>query len=611
MSTIEIKNLVLYKVNQQRHAKEKYVPLIKNLNATFESGKINAIMGPNGSSKTTLMDIVYGMCEPSTKTSGSILYNGKERNANEWFSNVSYSEQDCCAIEDQTVQEAIQFSVDLHLADKGKDERSSEENIGELIKHLQLEKVLDSKISVISGGERKRTMMAIEMVMGKKILILDEPTSDLDSHLAYKVTKYLKDLAVRHDLMVIMTVHQPGPQLFSLFDNFLFMYKGMQVYNGQVCNIVKTMSSKGIVQPESWTTAEFLFEAFSETSSFENIEALRPRVNGYIEELDGIWHQNLEKLYKKNEAVRYGGFNAKHVWVIAKRQFLRDLRSKHFLIWMVSMVIFKSSIIFNALKDSQVVSSDTVSTTNLISIMLILFEISKSSYFFLCPNSTFATKKQISKEIAKSFYTPLSLCVSTIALEIVSNLTDSAITLLGVTIFNSKIVTIYPITMVLCQAMFIFPTVLLIRLVMSKISEVNAILASCLVPLMAPFCTIQACGYPVTFLISFLPKFKIGFHILSWMIFSLSPAHLMDLFIMSSFENKIVDEIFGGDRSASGSILTTTVGLATSSLTGKTNINPKWFLGGFFASLLLTIPLLLSFFVFCFSPQIRLRMSQK
>lgn len=592
MSTIEVKNLVLYKINQQRNNAREYVPLIKSLDTKFESGKLNVIMGPNGSSKTTFLDLLYGKCEPSAKTSGKILYNGKERDFDEWFSNVSYSEQDCYAIEDQTVMEAIRFSMSLQEASGEKNKGYIETNVQELIKNLQLEKVKDSKISVISGGERKRTMMAIEMVRGKRILILDEPTSDLDTHLAYKVTGYLKRLAKDHDLMIIMTVHQPSPQLFKIFDNFLFMYKGMKVYSGPVSEIAEAMGSKGIVKPEDWTVADFLFEAFGEVSSFESIEALKPQVRKYLQELDSKWRENSAELHQRNEAMRFGRFNPRHAWLIAKRQFFKDVRSKHILIRMLTIVAFHIGVIY-------LVLSGLMELPEEVKLMMLfgMFKSFKAFYILMEASSTLAGKALLSKEISKNFYSPLSLCVSTLAIEVASNLAIVAIVLLGISIIRFDVVSIHLVAILLTQAVLTVPTALLLELLKIKISEFNAAAGKI-------FGFLKILFAPPTFITS-IPIILAGyFHlsesnadlvsrVVAWMVIPLSPSYLMDMFTTS---------FFGGNIEAHYSSV-------LKLLTGRDSIGTGWLLGGIAASLVLVCLLVSVLFAICFSPQVRLRMS--
>lgn len=607
MSTIEIRDLVLYKRNQQRHGK-KLIPLIKNLGALFESGKINAIMGPNGSSKTTLLDILYGVCDQSTETSGSILYNGKDREAGEWFSRVSYSEQDYCMMEGYTVMDAIRFSMSMC--------HGNEENVKELIKSLHLEKVASTRINIVSGGERKRAMIAISMAMGRKILILDEPTSDLDSRLAYKVTRYLKDLAIRHDIMVIMTVHQPSPKLFDMFDNLLFMYDGMDVYSGPVSEVVGTMASKGIVQPESWTTAEFLSEVFGDVSSFEEVKALRPHINNYIRELGIRWEQNNAELYKKNGTMQYCRIEPKHVWLLTKRQLLIDFVLFGLIRSFVTAAIFVPYVYVIMSQESGMplrIAGIDIHVENLFR----SFDpcLAVEEYFritlvmtLMHASSVFANKPQLQKELPKNLYNPLSLCISTIIVEVVFNLMLAVTILAGLFIVCYRIMTIRIVVMILCDAIFVIPSTMLIRLTVDRIIEANYVAGHISNYLI--MCGTTTCFPILSSLMESFPRAKIMFRILMWVILSLCPAYLIGLFMKAIPRAKVMDQVFGGDLTAAGDSLRD-LDEWILSIMQLSSVDPRWFLYGSSASLILVLLLVLMLFPSCFSSSVRLRTSRK
>ena len=87
-------------------------------------------------------------------------------------------------------------------------------------------------IKGISGGEKKRTAIAFELISDPDILILDEPTSGLDSLTSFIIIQYLKYLAKEKNKTIIMTIHQPNSDIFSLFDRLFLMVEGKLVYQG-------------------------------------------------------------------------------------------------------------------------------------------------------------------------------------------------------------------------------------------------------------------------------------------------------------------------------------------------------------------------------------------
>ena len=104
-------------------------------------------------------------------------------------------------------------------------------------------------IKGISGGERKRTSIAFELVSDPQVIFLDEPTSGLDSLTAYVIVWYMKKLAQNHNKTVAMTIHQPSSEIFSLFDDLILMVEGRLVYQGLASESVEYFSQMGLRCP--------------------------------------------------------------------------------------------------------------------------------------------------------------------------------------------------------------------------------------------------------------------------------------------------------------------------------------------------------------------------
>lgn len=281
MSTLQIEDLVIYKENAKPGQPKDLVLIVKGLSTVFESGKLNAIMGPNGCGKTTMLSSLYGLTDKKTKTSGNILLNGEKRDPKSWYSNVSLVEQLSYIPENETVAQALIFSLELKNARCKTNDRLK--NYADVVENLHLSKLLGVKISALSGGEKQRVMIAIELIADKDIIILDEPTSDLDSHLALKLICYLKNLAAMKSKMIILTIHQPSEQIVRQFDNILFMVNGCAVYSGPFSQLDKFLQSNGIVKPADWTTSDFLFEAFYNNSTFKAISDQKANISAFLE----------------------------------------------------------------------------------------------------------------------------------------------------------------------------------------------------------------------------------------------------------------------------------------------------------------------------------------
>ena len=105
-------------------------------------------------------------------------------------------------------------------------------------------------IKGISGGERKRTSIAFELVSNPSVIILDEPTSGLDSLTAYIICSYLGKLAKEENKTVIMTIHQPGAELFNLFDRLILLAEGEMVYQGKTKDTIEYFDQMGFTCPD-------------------------------------------------------------------------------------------------------------------------------------------------------------------------------------------------------------------------------------------------------------------------------------------------------------------------------------------------------------------------
>ncbi|TPP64886.1 Placenta-specific ATP-binding cassette transporter [Fasciola gigantica] len=194
---------------------------------------VNAIMGPTGSGKSSLLDVLAGRKDPRF-LSGQVLVDGAPQPKN--FKCVSgYVVQDDIVMGTLTVRENLYFSAALRMTLKcSKAERK--QKVNEIIEELGLAAVADSKIGTdlirgVSGGERKRTNIGMELITDPSVLFLDEPTTGLDAFMAGQVVKTLKTLS-RRGRTIIFSIHQPKYSIYKLFDSLTLVYRGRLVYHG-------------------------------------------------------------------------------------------------------------------------------------------------------------------------------------------------------------------------------------------------------------------------------------------------------------------------------------------------------------------------------------------
>ena len=207
---------------------------IDNINFSTEEGKLIGILGASGSGKTILFNLISGIQKP---TSGSVKINGldifKENEALEGV--FGYVPQDDLLIEDLTVFENLYFAACQCFRDKSKKEITSLvdrtlSNLGLLEKReLRVGSPLNQ---VISGGQRKRLNIALELIREPLVLFLDEPTSGLSSRDSENLMDLLRDLTLKGKL-VFTVIHQPSSEIFKMFDKVIILDQGgCMAYSG-------------------------------------------------------------------------------------------------------------------------------------------------------------------------------------------------------------------------------------------------------------------------------------------------------------------------------------------------------------------------------------------
>ncbi|KAJ4844486.1 ABC transporter G member 11 [Turnera subulata] len=190
--------------------------VLEGLTGYAEPGTLTALMGPSGSGKSTLLDALSSRLAANAFLRGTILLNGRKTKLS--FGTAAYVTQDDNLLGTLTVRETISYSARLRLPDKmpWAEKRALVEST---IIEMGLQDCADTVIGNwhlrgISGGEKRRVSIALEILMRPRLLFLDEPTSGLDSASAFFVTQTLRGLS-RDGRTVIASIHQPSSEFFA------------------------------------------------------------------------------------------------------------------------------------------------------------------------------------------------------------------------------------------------------------------------------------------------------------------------------------------------------------------------------------------------------------
>ncbi len=197
--------------------------LLSGVNGSIPTGKITAVMGPSGAGKTTFLNVMAGKAQ---RTGGSVYVNGVVADLEEYKGIIGFVPQDDTMLHELTVEEVITHSAYMRLP-VGLPSEEKDEIIKDVINSLGLTHVQNSVIGDelrhgVSGGERKRVSVGIEIVTKPSFLCLDEPTSGLDSVASLSLVKALKELATQ-GVTIVAVLHQPKYDIFALFDNVLLL----------------------------------------------------------------------------------------------------------------------------------------------------------------------------------------------------------------------------------------------------------------------------------------------------------------------------------------------------------------------------------------------------
>ncbi|KAI3849278.1 hypothetical protein MKX03_001677 [Papaver bracteatum] len=238
--------------------------ILKGITGMVQPGEMLAILGPSGCGKTSLLTALGGRLVVGGKLGGTITYNGKPYFSNAMNRNTGYVSQDDKFYAHLTVTETLMFTALLRLPNTiTKEEKRirTEEVITQLGLTGCKNNIMGGPfIRGVSGGERKRASIGQEILTNPSLLLLDEPTTGLDSTSAQQVVSMLGALASEGQRTVLMSIHQPSSKLFYMFHKILLLSDGNPLYFGKGDETMEYFSSIDYSSSVAMNPSDFLVD---------------------------------------------------------------------------------------------------------------------------------------------------------------------------------------------------------------------------------------------------------------------------------------------------------------------------------------------------------------
>lgn len=326
--------------------------ILNDCRGQVNSGEFLAIMGPSGAGKTTLLNVISQryIGNGIQSTSGDVKLNNIAIQNTPFKYLAGFVPQDDILMGTLTPREAITFTARLSLL---LSKSEIDIKVTALIEQLGIANCADTRIGVmfqrgISGGEKKRTSIGVEVVTDPPILILDEPTTGLDSFTALQIINLIKSQAREFGRVVIATIHQPNSEIYASFDRLLLLSKGETVYIGKANQAVDYFNHQGFQMPKNYNPADYFLKVLSEKSADANLEdrisTLAHNLNNHGKECESPATLMIPSLPSRPGFMTQ--FN-----IICKRTFLDSIRNPLIITTKIAKLLISSMLTVAAFYD--------------------------------------------------------------------------------------------------------------------------------------------------------------------------------------------------------------------------------------------------------------------
>ena len=223
--------------------------ILDNLSLNLNNGQILGLLGPNGVGKSTIFNIITGLISPDF---GSVIINSETVNKYPIFQrtlkyNIGFVPQNGGFFHDLTVYENLKAIAEITIQNLS----YREEKINSLISRFELDQIRDIKADFLSGGQRKKLVIALALIPEPKILLLDEPFAALDVLTIKILQKIIVDLQANNNISIILCDHQ-ARDLLACVDTAAIIHNGKVVAEGTPTNLIQNIEAKNVYFGESF-----------------------------------------------------------------------------------------------------------------------------------------------------------------------------------------------------------------------------------------------------------------------------------------------------------------------------------------------------------------------
>ncbi|OXU22442.1 hypothetical protein TSAR_008898 [Trichomalopsis sarcophagae] len=314
--------------------------ILRGVSGQFKSGQLTAILGPSGAGKSTLLNVLAGYkCEGA---GGLITINGQPRDLKDFKRSSCYIMQEDLVQPKLTVLEAMRFAADLKLGSKATP-AARLAIVSEILETLRLNGARDTITERLSGGERKRLSIALELVNNPPVIFLDEPTTGLDEMSSIQCIELLQRVAM-NGRTVVCSIHTPSASIFAKFHHVYVVAAGQCAYRGPVSDVVPFLQQVGIECPKHYNPADFIVEVSSGEYGHELIDRMVTKIEQRSPILPNSQNQAASECCKISN-----GMDKISWWeqfsALFRRKMLQFYRDRNYMYLKISLHVFLGFII--------------------------------------------------------------------------------------------------------------------------------------------------------------------------------------------------------------------------------------------------------------------------